>query len=488
MSVDREDPVPNATSLAAVVLAAGKGKRLRSATPKVLHPICGRPALWWVLRNVRAARPSRIVIVLHHGADEVREAVRSWNVTPAPVFVEQGEALGTGHAVMAAEKAIGRANEVLVVGGDFDPIEPADVRALLRTHRRSKGAATILTADVVNPGGYARIEREGSRLIRIVEGFDAPPSLRRLNEVSLLVFAFRRADLFRALPLVGRENAQREYYLNGVFPILLEKGERVSVVKVDTGGAMGINSRAGLAETTRVVQERINAAHLEKGVTILDPATTYIDVDVRIGRDTVIHPSTFLSGSTSIGAACEVGPLTRIVDTRVGDGAVVQLSVVREARIGARAQVGPYAHLRPRTVLGPGSKAGTFVEIKASEIGEGGKVPHLTYVGDATIGRRANLGAGTVIVNYDGYEKHRTVVGDDARVGSDTMLVAPVKVGRGAVTGAGSVITKDVPGGALAVERSEQRVVKGYRARKDAEATARRQRRTGTRSRGKGEH
>lgn len=480
--------MPNSTSRAVVVLAAGKGKRLRSTTPKVLHPICGRPALWWVLRNVRAARPSRIVIVVHHGADEVRDAVRSWNVAPSPVFVEQGEALGTGHAVLAAEKAIGRASEVLVVGGDYDPVEPADVRALLATHRRTRSAATILTADVARPGGYARIEREGSRLIRIVEGFDAPPALRRINEVSLLVFAFRRADLFRALPLVGRENTQREYYLNEVFPILQDKGERVSVVKVDTGGAMGINSRGGLAETTRVVRERINAAHLENGVTIVDPATTYIDVDVRIGRDTVIHPSTFLSGSTSIGAGCEIGPVTRIVDTRVGEGAVVHFSVVREARIGARAQVGPYAHVRPGTVLGPRSKAGTFVEIKASEIGEGGKVPHLAYVGDAKIGRRANLGAGTVTVNYDGYAKHRTVVGDDARVGSDTMLVAPVKVGRGAVTGAGSVITKDVPGGALAVERSEQRVVKGYRARKDAEASVRKGRQSGTRSRGKGEH
>lgn len=480
--------MPNSTSRAVVVLAAGKGKRLRSTTPKVLHPICGRPALWWVLRNVRAARPSRIVIVVHHGADEVRDAVRSWNVAPSPVFVEQGEALGTGHAVLAAEKAIGRASEVLVVGGDYDPVEPADVRALLATHRRTRSAATILTADVARPGGYARIEREGSRLIRIVEGFDAPPALRRINEVSLLVFAFRRADLFRALPLVGRENTQREYYLNEVFPILQDKAERVSVVKVDTGGAMGINSRGGLAETTRVVRERINAAHLENGVTIVDPATTYIDVDVRIGRDTVIHPSTFLSGSTSIGAGCEIGPVTRIVDTRVGEGAVVHFSVVREARIGARAQVGPYAHVRPGTVLGPRSKAGTFVEIKASEIGEGGKVPHLAYVGDAKIGRRANLGAGTVTVNYDGYAKHRTVVGDDARVGSDTMLVAPVKVGRGAVTGAGSVITKDVPGGALAVERSEQRVVKGYRARKDAEASVRKGRQSGTRSRGKGEH
>jgi bifunctional UDP-N-acetylglucosamine pyrophosphorylase / glucosamine-1-phosphate N-acetyltransferase len=462
--------VPTKSSLAAVVLAAGKGKRLRSASQKVLHPICGRPALWWVLQNARAARPSRIVIVVHHGADDVREAVRSWGLKPEPIFVEQGEALGTGHAVMVAERAVGRAREVLVLGGDFDPIEPAHVRTLLGVHRRTKSASTILTADVAEPGSYARIVRDGTRLVRIVEGTDAPPELRAIREVSLLVFAFRRDDLFKALPLVGRDNRQREYYLNEVFQILMDKGERVSAVRVDAGGAMGINSRGGLAETTRVVRDRINARHQAAGVTLVDPATTYIDVDVRIGRDTVVHPLTFLSGDTRVGAGCELGPSSRIVDSTVGEGAVVQFSVVTGSRIGPRVQVGPYAHVRPGTVLRAGSRAGAFVEIKGSDVGEGAKIPHLSYVGDAKIGRRANLGAGTVTVNYDGYAKRRTVVGEDARVGSDTMLVAPIKIGRGAVTGAGSVITEDVPAGALAVERSQQRVVKGYRKRKDAEA------------------
>ena len=233
---------------------------------------------------------------------------------------------------------------------------------------------------------------------------------------------------------------------------------------------MGINSRAGLAQTARVLRDRINERHLRNGVTLVDPSTTYIDVGARIGRDTVVHPMTFVSGETTIAAECEIGPSTRIEDSRVGKGAVVQFSVVRGSRIGAGAQVGPYAHVRPGTVLGPRTKVGAYVEVKASEVAEGAKVPHLSYVGDARVGRRANIGAGTVTVNYDGYEKHRTVVGDDARVGSDTMLVAPVAVGRGAVTGAGSVITDDVPAGALAVERSEQRIVKGYRKRKDTEA------------------
>jgi bifunctional UDP-N-acetylglucosamine pyrophosphorylase / glucosamine-1-phosphate N-acetyltransferase len=484
--------VPPTNSLVAVVLAAGKGNRLKSAVPKVLHPICGRSALWWVLQDVRAARPSKIVIVVHHGSEEVRQAVRSWGIVPEPVFVEQGEALGTGHAVLAAERAAGRASEVLIANGDFDPVTAGDVRTLIRVHRRTKAAATIITTEVERPGRYSRIVRDGDRLAAIVEGSDAPASMRSIREVGTNWIVFRRDDLFRALPLVGHENAQGEYYLNDVFPILIEKGERVSVVRVDTGGAMGINSRADLARTTRVLRERINAGHLANGVTLEDPETTYIDVDVRIGRDTLIHPMTFLSGVTRIATGCEIGPATRVVDTSVGEGAVVEFSVVRSSRIGARAQVGPYAHVRPGTRLGSGAKVGSFVEIKASEIDEGAKVPHLTYVGDAKIGRRANIGAGTVTVNYDGYEKHRTRIGDDARVGSDTMLVAPVKLGKGAVTGAGSVITADVPAGALAVERSEQRVVRGYRKRRDAEAetgTKRgtRVRRTGdTEARGKG--
>ena len=459
-------------SLAAVVLAAGKGKRLRSDLPKVLHPVCGRPLLWHALQNALAARPARIVVVVSNGADQVVRAVRSWAIDPDPVFVDQGQPLGTGHAVLNAERAVGRVDEVLVVGGDFDPVGPQDVRRLLRTHRRTGSAASILTTEVDEPRGYARVVRKGSRLLEIVEGSDAPAELRDRREVSTLVFAFRRADLFRALPLVGRENRQHEYYLNEVFPILLAKGERVSAVSADTGAMMGPNSRADLARLGELLRRRVAEAHMASGVGIVDPATTYIDVGVRIGRDTVILPMTFLEGETRVGSGCRIGPGTRVIDSTVDDGAEVQFSVVRGSAVGPGAQVGPYASLRPGTVLGEGAKAGTFVEIKKSRVGSGSKVPHLTYVGDAVIGRGTNIGAATVTVNYDGYEKHGTVIGDDVRIGSDTMLVAPVEVGDRAVTGAGSVITKDVPPGALAVERSEQRVVEGYRERKDAEARA----------------
>lgn len=456
-------------SLTAVVLAAGKGKRFRSSLPKVLHTVAGRPLLRHAVDNALAARPTRLVFVLGTGADRVEEAVRSWKLSPEPVFVRQDEPLGTGHAVLAAEKAVGRADEVLVVGGDFDPVSPEDVRKLLATHRRTNSAASILTADVDQPGAYARIAREGTRLLEIVEGTDAPRELLERREVSALVFAFRREDLYKALPLVGRDNRQREYYLNAVFPILIDKGERVSALKVETGGMMGPNSRADLARLGALLRERINARHMAGGVSIVDPSTTYIDADVRIGADTTILPNTYLEGTTIVGARSRIGPSTRIVDSRLGDDSTVELSVVEQARIGKGVEVGPFAHLRRDAVLQDGSVVGNFVEVKDSTIGRGAKAKHLAYVGNARIGRKANLGAGTVTVNYDGYVKHETVVEDEAKVGSDTMLIAPVRIGRGASTGAGSVITKDVPDGALAVERSEQRIIEGYRGRKDAE-------------------
>jgi bifunctional UDP-N-acetylglucosamine pyrophosphorylase/glucosamine-1-phosphate N-acetyltransferase len=468
-------PVPRkeSPSLVAVVLAAGQGKRLRSKLPKVLHPLCGRASLWHVLKAAQAARPRALVVVVHQGRELVEEAIRSWDLRPEPVFVDQIEQLGTGHAVLAAEGAVGGADEVLVLSGD-DPLVTGDhVRALMRVHRRTRAAASILTTELVDPKGYGRVIREGTELVQIVEESDATPTERRIKEVSTLVYAFRREDLYKALPLVERQAANGEYYLPDVLPILKEKGEKVSAVPVDLGGALGVNTRAQLARATAIMRRNINERHMQAGVTLLDPAQTYIDVDVRIGSDTVIHPLTFLEGRTRIGKGCVIGPATRIGDSRVGDRAAIQFSVVRESRIGADAEVGPYANLRPGTVLDAGAKVGTFVEVKKSRVGKGSKVPHLSYVGDATIGKNVNVGAATVTVNYDGYDKHPTVIGDDARIGSDTMLVAPVKVGKGAVTGAGSVISRDVPAGALAVERSDQKIIRGYRKRKDGEKRGR---------------
>jgi bifunctional UDP-N-acetylglucosamine pyrophosphorylase/glucosamine-1-phosphate N-acetyltransferase len=456
-------------TLAAVVLAAGKGKRMKSASPKVLAPVCGKPALWHVLETARAARPDRIVIVVGKQAAEVRAAVRSWGISPEPTFVQQKEQLGTGHAVLSARKAVRDADDVLVANGDFDPVRPEDVRRLVTTHRRTKGAAAVLTAELDDPGGYGRVVRNGARVVRVVEEADASDDVRRLREVATNWAVFRRADLFEVLPKVGRDNRQREYYLNDAYPLLMEGGERVTALLGDTGGAMGLNSRAGLAAVQRVVRERINERHLRNGVTIVDPAATYVDAGVRIGRDTILRPMTFLEGDTRIGAGCDVGPSTRVVDSVVGDRTTITFAVVLESTIGRDASIGPFVRIRPGVRMGDRSKAGAFVDLKNAKIGEGSKVPHLSYVGDAVIGRNANIGAATVVVNYDGYAKHQTVIGDDARIGSDTMLIAPVRVGKGAVTGAGSVITSDVPAGALAVERAEQKVVTGYRKRKDAQ-------------------
>ncbi len=463
-------------TLTAVVLAAGKGKRLKSSRPKVLHPICGKPALWHVLQATLAAKPTKIVIVVGHGADDVQAAVRSWGLTPRPVFVEQAEQLGTGHAVAVAERAVGRSADVLVMGGDYDPITPDDVRLLVRTHRRRDVAATIATAEVDDPGGYGRVVRDGTRLVEIVEHADATPAQRAIKEVWLVATVFRRANLFRALPLVGDDNRQREYYLNDVFPILMGKGEQIAAIGVDTGGVMGLNSRGGLAAVTRVVRARINAQHMANGVTLLDPATAYIDVGVKIGADSTIGPNTTIEGDTSIGREGRIGPNVQIRDARIGNGAIVRFAVIEEATLARNVTVGPFARIRPGTRLADNVIVGSYVEVKNSDIATDAKVPHLSYVGDATVGERTNIGAANVTANWDGYRKHRTTIGSDVRTGSATIMVAPVTIGDGAMTGAGSVISKAVPAGALAVERAEQRTVQGYRKRKDDEHRARRRR------------
>lgn len=455
--------------LAAVVMAAGKGTRLRSRTPKVLHPVAGRPILWHVLRAVGAVRPAQVIVVVGHGGEDVERAVRAWDLGLPVRFVDQGEPLGTGHAVLVAEGAVGRADEVLVVSGDEPLLTGRQLRDLLRLRRRRGGAAAVQTTVPRDPRGFGRVIREGPEFVRIAEEADATVGERAVSEVITGTYVFLREDLYGALPLVTRENRQREYYLPDVLAILREKGERVAVEPADNGGSVGANSRAQIAEADAVLRARIAERLMERGVSIEDPQRTYIDVEVTVGRDTTIRPGSHLRGGTRIGEGCTIGPEADLTDATVGHGAVVERSVVREARIGSRAVVGPYSHLRPGTVLAADTKAGSFVEIKNSRIGEGSKVPHLAYVGDATIGRNVNVGAGTITVNYDGYGKHRTAIGDDVRIGSDTMLIAPVRVGKGAVIGAGSVITKDVPPGSLAVERGEQRVVRGYRERKDRE-------------------
>jgi bifunctional UDP-N-acetylglucosamine pyrophosphorylase/glucosamine-1-phosphate N-acetyltransferase len=448
-------------------MAAGKGKRLKSRLPKVLHPVCGRPTLWHVLRAVEAVRPERVVVVVAHESDQVEEAVRAWGLDlPGVRFVDQGDPLGTGHAVMVSESAVGRVEDVLVVSGDEPLVTGEQLRDLLTLHRRKKASATVQTTLAPGTREFGHVVRNGEAFEKIVEAPGATDHAAEIPEVATGMYAFRREDLFKALPLLSRDNRQREYYLVDALGILREKGERIAVLQVDNGGSVGTNSRGELAAAAAVMRGRISEALMDQGVTLVDPDRTYVDVSVTVGPDTVIHPLTFLEGETAIGRDCVIGPSTRIVDSTVGDETEIQFSVVKGSTVGDRVTVGPYAHLRPETVLEPGSKAGTFVELKKSRVGPGSKVPHLAYVGDATIGEGANIGAGTITCNYDGFEKHQTVIEDGAFIGSDTMLVAPVKIGKDAVTGAGSTISKDVPPGALAVERSEQKNVEGYTDRR----------------------
>ncbi|HYR61187.1 MAG TPA: bifunctional UDP-N-acetylglucosamine diphosphorylase/glucosamine-1-phosphate N-acetyltransferase GlmU [Actinomycetota bacterium] len=437
-------PPPN--RIAVVVLAAGFGKRFRSAsTPKVLHPAAGEPLIGHVLRAASGlAGLERLIVVVGHGRTQVMEAVTARY--PAAIFVEQPEPRGTGDAVAAARGALedfdGR---VVVVSGDSPLITTATLAALVDEHHKSEATVTLLTALMADPTGYGRIIRGGDAL-RIVEEADASPDEAMVREVSTGFWCFERAPLFEALAEVTTDNAQGEYYLPDVVPLLAATGARVETLLGDRTEILGVNDRSQLAEAARLLRQRKLEELMAAGVTIEDPAVTYVDAGVTIGPDTVIRPLTFLEGATTVGSGCVIGPSTRIADSTIADGAEVTFAVVKGVEVGPGAQVGPFTSLRPGTRLKAKSKAGSFVEMKATTVGEGSKVPHLSYMGDAEIGDGVNVGAGSITCNYDGEigVKSRTRIGDGVLLGSDTMLVAPVVVGEDAITGAGSVVTKDV--------------------------------------------
>lgn len=446
--------------LAAIILAAGKGTRMKSERPKVLHKVCGRPLVAYVVEAAKAAGAAEVVLVINREMEEVRDLFGD-----TLKYAYQDEQLGTGHAVLAARPALTNEDrDVLVLCGDTPLLSGKLLGELIEEHRRTGSAATVLTAEIDDPEGYGRILRgESGEVQAIVEEKDAPPEVKAIREVNTGSYCFDAALLFAALDEVGRDNAQGEYYLTDVLAILRCQGRRVAALKApDPALTLGINNRLQLAQAEAFLREEIRRRHMLAGVTILDPASTFIDAEVSIGPDTVIYPFTIIEGRSSIGRACCLGPGVHIKDSRVDDGARVTQAVLVEAVVGAGASVGPFAYLRPGTVLAEGAKAGTFVEIKKSHIGRGSKVPHLSYVGDAQVGRGVNIGAGTITCNYDGFHKNETVIEDEVFIGSNTNLVAPVRIGRGAYTGAGSTITRDVPPGALAVERAEQRIVPGW--------------------------
>ncbi len=460
------------TESAVIVLAAGAGTRMRSDTPKVLHNLAGRSMLAHALHSVAKVAPAHLVVLLGHERDRLAPAVAELaDELGRPIQVAiQEQQLGTGHAVACGLTALPDdfTGIVVVTYGDVPLLDAVTLADLIAEHTAESAAATVLTTTVADPTGYGRVLRSADGDVTgIVEQADAGPTELAICEINAGVYAFDAASLRSALSRLGTENAQHELYLTDVISIVRADGRAVRAMHVkDSMLVAGVNDRVQLAELGAELNRRIVATHQRAGVTIVDPATTWIDVDVTIGRDTVILPGTQLLGSTRVGGRCQIGPDTTLTDVTVGDEAAVVRSHATSAVVGDGATVGPFTYLRPGTVLGADGKLGAFVETKNATIGTGTKVPHLTYVGDADIGDHSNIGASSVFVNYDGENKSRTTIGSHVRTGSDTMFVAPVNVGDGAYTGAGTVVRDDVPPGALAVSAGPQRNIEGWVERK----------------------
>jgi bifunctional UDP-N-acetylglucosamine pyrophosphorylase / glucosamine-1-phosphate N-acetyltransferase len=448
-----------------VILAAGQGTRMRSATPKLLHHVCGRPIIAWPVAAAKAAGAKRVVVV--EGPERPLDPALDDEVTVAVQEVPRG----TADAVKVAAPHIDPDGTVIVLNGDHPLITADTLTGLAQARAHAGAAATLATAVLDDPSGYGRVVRAPDGTVeRVVETKapgDATELELRIREISTGIFAFDGAALLAALEEVRSDNAQGELYLPDVLGILRSHERSVTAHEISDASELGVNDRTQLAAVRAIAQGRIHDRHMLAGVTIVDPATTVIDVDVRIDQDVTIAPFTSLHGRTEVGARAHVGPLSTLIDTRVGAEATVIHSYLTQADVGDRVSVGPFAYLRPGAVLREGAKAGTFVEIKNSDVGAGAKVPHLSYIGDTDIGERTNIGAGTITANYDGTNKHRTRIGAGAFVGVDTMLVAPVSVGEDAYTGAGSVITEDVPAGALGIARARQRNLEGYRERRN---------------------
>jgi bifunctional UDP-N-acetylglucosamine pyrophosphorylase/glucosamine-1-phosphate N-acetyltransferase len=456
---------PGDRSLFCVVLAAGLGTRMKSSLPKVLHPLMGRPMLEYPLHALKALRPKRTVLVVGVNGRAVREAIRP----PLPVeYATQGRQLGTAHAVRAGLEPLGalRAGTVLVTNGDTPLITAGTLRKFLSAHARAGNAVSVLSFTARDPSSYGRIVRGGGD-VRIVEQKDATPKERNIREVNSGVYAIE----VRALPFLEKIKLNRkkgEYYLTDLVSVALRAGARVGVFRRgEEEEFLGVNSRKDLLRAQGVLREKTVARHVEKGVAFMDPGAVYIDPLVSIGSDTLIYPNVYLMGDTRVGRGCTVYPNARITDSVIRDRAVVKDStVIEKSVVGAGAQVGPFAHVRPESRIGEGARVGNFVELKKAVLGKGVKAGHLSYLGDAVLSPGVNVGAGTITCNYDGRKKHPTVIGAEVFIGSDTQLVAPVRVGKGAYIGAGSTITRDVPPFALAVSRTAQKTIPGWARKK----------------------
>jgi bifunctional UDP-N-acetylglucosamine pyrophosphorylase/glucosamine-1-phosphate N-acetyltransferase len=444
------------SELAVVILAAGKGTRMKSDLVKVLHPIAGSPMLSYSLDLARSLKPSRLVVVVGFQAELVQEKCKAEDVA----FAIQKEQLGTGHAVQTAQPALqGFRGTVLILSGDVPLLTVETTKDFLQAHQDRQATLSVMTVELENPRGYGRVFRhaDGS-LLRITEDKDLKSGEEDVREINTGIYCVDADFLFSALAQVTPQNAQKEYYLTDIVARASAEKKRVfPFLAQDSLEVMGINTRVELARASQGMRRKIAERHMLEGVTLIDPETAYIDREVKIGRDTVIHPNCHLLGNTSLGVGCSIEPGCKIANTQVGNRVIIKASsVISECRIEDRVEVGPFAHLRPETLLREGSRIGNFVEVKKSVIGRGTKANHLTYIGDATLGEKINVGAGTITCNYDGQKKHPTVIEDGVFIGSNTALVAPVRIERNSVIGAGSTITKQVPPDTLAVARGKQ--------------------------------
>ncbi len=446
-----------------IILAAGKGKRMKSESPKVLHPILGYPMLGYVLQAVSEISPTRIVVVTGRDAEKVKETFPSDQIE----YVFQREQLGTGHAVMCTYQLLKDfGGTVVVLNGDFPLIRPKTLKCFIEAHKRSKRTISLLTTFLDNPHGYGRVIRErNGDVTSVVEEKDATAKEKEIKEINSGAYCVESGFIWKALQEIDKSNEQGEYYLPHIVGIATESGKKVFGYSVaDSEEVLGVNNRAELANVERIMMRRTNEGFMLSGVSIAAPEITFISPRVSIGADTIIYPNTFIYGNATIGNGCQIGPSVWIEDSEIGDEVMIKFSsYITKAVIEDKVTIGPFAHIRPGTQLLAGAQIGNFVEVKKSKIGRGSKVLHLSYIGDGILGKGVNIGAGTITCNYDGFHKYETVIEDDVFIGSDTMLVAPVRVGKGATTGAGSTITRDVPPGTLAIGRAKQVVIEDWK-------------------------
>ena len=449
---------------AVIIMAAGKGKRMKSNLPKVLHNLAGKPILNYVLDTVDQLEVKRKILIIGYKSDKIRELIGD-----KIEYVEQKEQLGTAHAVLQTEKLLsGFKGDVLILSGDVPFLTVKTLKKLLKYHQANNFCCTLVSTVLKNPKGYGRIVRDKKGEIKgIIEEADLSTDKKKITEINSGIYCFNKEKLFQALEKITPDNKQGEYYLTDTVKILLGRGLTVgNIIVKDYSEILGINNRLDLTDASQKVYQKTLQDLMLQGVTIVDPNSTFIERGVKIGQDTIIYPFTIIEKGTKIGSNCFIGPYSHLIDADIGKGIRVWASIIESSTVKEGANIGPYAHLRPETVVGKGAKIGNFVELKKTVIGEGSKASHLTYLGDATVGKKVNIGAGTITCNYDGEKKHKTVIEDGVFIGSNNSLVAPVKLGKDSYTGAGSTITEDVPAGNLAIARSRQTNISGWRKKK----------------------